>query len=118
MAGKSRKAVKASVINEVNKEYKKKYEETFDRLKKDNEYYHSKNKQLFDENYTLKNENTRLKDENEKLKDWNTRLMAFMDLPEEDRNEAIRQYKAKKEADARLAGLINTFAPIFDCLRY
>lgn len=114
----SRKAIKASVINEVHKEYERKYKETFDRLKSDNGYYHAKNKELVIENSRLENENIRLKDENEKLKDWNMRLMAFMDLPEDERNEAIKAYKVRQDTDIKLAGLMKMFSPLFDSIGF
>lgn len=52
---------------------------------------------------TLKAVNLDLKEEIEKLRDWNTRLQEFCNMTDEDREEAVKAFRAKAAADAAQA---------------
>ena len=49
---------------------------------------------------TLKAINLDLKEEIEKLRDWNTRLQEFCNMTDEDREEAVKAFRAKAAAAA------------------
>lgn len=62
---------------------------------------------------TLKAINLDLKEEIEKLRDWNTRLQEFCNMTDEDREEAVKAFRAKAKVELEL-----TSHPFLQYLRH
>ena len=88
--------MKAKKPNEIREEVRKqmatKYKQDVDALKQRasdhwNRYIAAKN-----ELGVVKEENLKLKEQIEAQKDWIERLMEFIDMPEEERHDAVKKY--------------------------
>ena len=108
---------KAKKPNEIREEVRKqmvaKYRDEIERLKKlasdrwDN--YMDATKRLAD----LHDENEQLKEKLAAQKDWIDRLMQFMDMPDEQRSKAVKEYVENKRMSEEFREL---FSPYFETL--
>ena len=108
---------KAKKPNEIREEVRKqmaaKYRDEIERLKKlanDRwENYIDATKRLAD----LHDENEQLKEKLAVQKDWIDRLMQFIDIPDEQRSKAVKEYIANRQMSEDFRAL---FSPYFDAL--
>lgn len=108
--------MKQSIINEVAKQYKDQYGKEMENLKRLVKEQGDEICQLRTDNRRLQNENDTLSNKVEQYEDWNRRLQEFLDLPEESRKEAIKQFKIQQDTNNRLHNLMKTFAPYMNAL--
>ena len=101
------------IREEVRKQTAAKYKEEIERLKKlasdrwDN--YMDATKRLTE----LHDENEQLKEKLAAQKDWIDRLMQFMDMPDEQRSKAVKEYVENKRMSEEFREL---FSPYFETL--
>ena len=117
MTRKGLRMTKAKKPNEIREEVRKqtaaKYKEEIERLKKlasdrwDN--YMDATKRLTE----LHDENEQLKEKLAAQKDWIDRLMQFMDMPDEQRSKAVKEYVENKRMSEEFREL---FSPYFETL--
>ena len=89
---KSQKEMKASLINELSKQYKQKYGDKINILQDRLYQTLDVNKNLEKELHRLKNENFELQDKINKYEDWIQRLQEWCNLPDDERTKAIAEY--------------------------
>ena len=63
--------------------------------------------------YQLRDENIKLKEQVDAQKDWIERLMQFMDMPDEQRSKAVKEYVENKRMSEEFLEL---FSPYFETL--
>lgn len=108
---------KAKRPNEIREEVRKqmaaKYKEEIERLKKlanDRwENYIDTTKRLAD----LYDENAQLKEKVAAQQEWIERLMEFVNMPDDKRGEAVRDYVTNRQVSEQFRAL---FGPYFDAL--
>lgn len=61
-------------------------------------------------------ENNRLREQLAAIEDWNRRLLEFMDMPEEKRQEAFKEYVAAKKRSEALDSMFSTYNRFFERL--
>lgn len=109
MGKQSKKAMKQSVINEVAKQYKDRYKDEIENYRKLLKETQEELKSLRQTNRELYNRNNELSEKCEKYEDWNRRLQEFLDMPAEEREQAIKEYKTNKTLDNAISNLFGTF---------
>ena len=114
--------MKAKTNKQVREEVKKhlaaKYQADLENTKKRysewwNKYIESDKKVT-----RLTNENNELKQKIEALEDWNRRLMEFMDMPEDQRQDAYKQYIEDKKLNEQFSGWFDMMSGYFDCIKF
>lgn len=108
----TQKQLKEQVRIECHKYYKKKYNDIINRLTEENKKFANDYHESCKEIASLKRLNLKLADENEKLKYWVERLQEFMDMSDNDRNEAFKVMKEKAENTHNLNTLFKMFGSI------
>lgn len=108
------KQVKAQIINELTKKYNDKYEGQIVSLQ-------TLNKQLNAENKVLRESNDELVEKNEELvnkvlqyEEWINRLQEWCNLPDDEREKAIKQYKDNIDANKCLNSCLDMLTPYFN----
>lgn len=107
----SKKAIKAEVIKEVAKQYKDNYGQEIERLKSTLGKFNQENKELRNENAKLKFENSQLTDKLNQYEDWIARLQEWCNLPDDEKDKAIKEFKVSQEANSRLNDLMKMVYP-------
>ena len=120
MAKQSKNSLKATLINELSKQYKQKYEGTIIELQERLKQQILINKELSLNCHRLGNEIDELREKVNKYEDWIRRLQEWCNLPEDERTKAIAEYNKKfdefeftKEADEYLR---KAFGPYFQIM--
>ena len=108
---------KAKKPNEIREEVRKqmaaKYKQDVEHWR---EMYHMTMQKLghkCNECYQLRDENIKLKEQVDAQKDWIERLMQFMDMPDEQRSTAVKEYVENKRMSEEFREL---FSPYFETL--
>lgn len=116
----SKKQIKAQVINEVRKQYDAKlaaHHKVNERLSKELCRVNHLREELQRQVRLLKDELEQQKQQVAILQEWNDRLLSYMDLPEDERNEKFAQFneslKSMKKQEQTLANL-NRMMSIFN----
>jgi len=63
----------------------------------------------------LARENDELKEKLKQVEDWNSRLMEFMDIPENDRQEYVENLKIKLAEENKFNALLDVYSELFKC---
>lgn len=109
--------MKAKKPNEIREEVRKqmaaKYKQEVEDWRKTANEYRSKWAKVCDEMRDLRDENARLKEKLEAQKEWIERLMEFVNMPDEQRSEAVKDYIEKRQMSQEFRDL---FSPYFDAL--
>ena len=115
----TKKQIKASLINEVQKSFRQKFElleRSRDAYKKNSEELHACNQVLREENYTLKHENDNLKYKLHQYEDWIVRMQNYCSMKDGARQEAFKLYleelqsrKRANDAITKLSSLMKIF---------
>lgn len=88
--------MKAKKPNEIREEVRKqmsaKYKQDIEALKQRASEHWSRYIAAKEELCSVKEENLKLKEQIEAQKDWIERLMEFIDMPEEERHDAVKKY--------------------------
>ena len=93
MERKSKKQIKAQLINEVAKTYVDKLQREQDKVERLGCMYHTM-KITADK---LKEENLKLQEKVEQQEDWIRRLQEFMDMDSDTRQKAIVEYRVNEQ---------------------
>ena len=91
----NKKQIKAQVINEVRKQYDEKlaaHHKVNERLSKELCRVNHLREELQSQVRSLKDELEQQKQQVAILQEWNDRLLSYMDLPEDERNEKFAQF--------------------------
>jgi len=109
--------MKAKKPNEIREEMRKqmaaKYKQDVEHWK---EMYHTTMQKFAhkcNECCQLRDENIKLKEQVDTQKDWIERLMEFIDMPEDERHDAIQKYIANRKMSEDFAAM---FGPYFKVL--
>ena len=107
------------IREQLRKQISKQYEDKINRLENTIEF---KNKMLKDcqryiemNNY-LRKSNEELEEKIVAYEDWINRLQDFVNLPDEEREAAIKEYKVNKDINSKLDSLISCYGSIFSNL--
>ena len=114
--------MKAKTNNQIREEVRKrlasKYAADLEAVKKEKHRFWEKYVEEEKKVQTLTHENNELKQKLEALEDWNRRLLEFMDLPDEERKTAYKQYVESKKLDEVFSGWFDFFGNYADWLRF
>lgn len=109
--------MKAKKPNEIREEVRKqmaaKYKQDVESWKQTAHERWQKVAALQDELAEVKEENARLKEKLEAQKEWIERLMEFVNMPDEQRSEAVKDYIEKRQMSDQFRDL---FSPYFEAL--
>lgn len=114
--------MKAKNNNQIREEVKKhlaaKYNQLIEDIKKEKSKFW--NKYLDEEKkvQALTRENNELKQKLEALEDWNRRLMEFMDMPDDQRKDAYKQYIEDKKLKEEFSGWFDMMSGYLDWLKF
>lgn len=97
MTKQTRKAMKASVINEVSKQYKESYGAEICNLQNTIKIYMEENAKLRKSYLTAKQENEKLKNKLNKCVEIIIELRKFCNLPEKDKEEILKEFELNKK---------------------
>lgn len=109
MERQSKKQIKAQVTNEIRNKYFK----IIEGKNKDISRLAQRCLNLQKQNEELVNKNLKLKEQLEKYEDWNRRLLEFMDMDSDSREEAITQYRTSKELNDRFSSILGMYERMF-----
>ena len=121
----TKKQIKAQLINEMSKKLDAKFKDVEERATRwKNNYYEAcaKCNELAKEKDRLQEENETLKDQLNQHKEWIERMQEFCNLPEEERQSAMKTYiegiEAKKNADEMFTASASLFKNLFGYMLY
>jgi len=113
------KQIKAQAINEVQRQYAQKikgYEQRLGSLTEQLMKARHRIAELSDTCSQLEDENNELRQTNSQYKDWVERMQDFCNLPEDERQQALKTYldgiKARSEADEAMACIGRMYSSI------
>lgn len=112
MGQENRKQIKAQVTNEIRNKYFK----IIEGKNKDISRLAQRCLTLQKQNEELVDRNLKLEEQLEKYEDWNHRLLEFMDMDSNSREEAIAQYRTSKELNDRFSNIIGMYEKMFGIL--
>ena len=101
------------VREEVRKQMTAKFKAEVEQWKKSAQEYRSKWAKASDELRDLRDENAELREKLEAQKEWIERLMEFVNMPDDKRSAAVKEYVADHRITQDFRDL---FAPYFDTL--
>lgn len=108
---------KAKKPNEIREEVRKqiaaKYKQEVEDWRKTAQEYRSKWAKACDDLNTMRDENAELKEKLEAQKEWIERLMEFVNMPDEQRSNAVKEYIEKRQMSDEFRTL---FSPYFETL--
>ena len=110
---KTPRELKKEIRETVRKEMRAKYEKERDDEKRRYQDLWQRYEAKCDEAHKLSAENAELKEKVAAFEDWNRRLMEFMDMPEEERGEAVKRYITDKKFEEVLSKWITPYSQIF-----
>lgn len=106
----SLKEIREQTRNEVAKQYKKKisdYEERIHAL-------HLSHENMWKKWSELSKENDELKEKLHIYEDWINRLQDFCNLPDEEREKAVKQYQTNIEVNEKIDSLMAMYSRFFN----
>lgn len=106
----SLKEIREQTRNEVAKQYNKKisdYEERIHAL-------HLSHEKMWKKCDELSKENDELKEKLHIYEDWINRLQDFCNLPDEEREKAVKQYQTNIEVNEKLDSLMAMYTRFFN----
>lgn len=110
---------KAKRPNEVREEVRKqmaaKYKAEVEQWRKTAQEYRSKWAKASDDLREVRDENAGLREKLEAQKEWIERLMEFIDMPDDKRSAAVREYVTDRRITQEFRDL---FGPYFDTLNW
>lgn len=121
MKQKSTAEIRENERKKLHKQFENKYKYLTDDVERYKKLYHStleKNREYCLENSKLKQENDKLKEENIQLNEWIERLQEFVDMPDNQRSEAIKTYIESTKNKANINALLDTYTRIFSTIFY
>ena len=110
------KQVREECRKEMTKEFQHKYDEKIQKLTKDLNSVKQKHDELYIKCRELTSKNSELEEQNNILMDWISRLQDFVNLSDEDREQAIEELKRKTKACKAMADRFEMIAPYFNAL--
>lgn len=113
MKEKTPRELKKEIRETLRKEMRAKYEKERDDEKRRYQDLWQRYEAKCDETHKLSVENAELKEKVAAFEDWNRRLMEFMDMPEEERGEAVKRYITDKKFEEVLSEWITPYSQIF-----
>lgn len=117
MKQKTPRELKKEIRETARKEMRAKYEKERDDEKLRYQDLWQRYEAKCDEAHKLSAENAELKEKLAALEDWNHRLMEFMDMPEDERKNAIKRYVADSEFETLLNNwLLPKYSAFFNIL--
>lgn len=112
------KQIKAQLINELSKKYKESYG-------KDVKFFQGEYKRVEADNQRIRKKFKELKNRNEELEqkvlqyeDWIHRLQEWCNLPDNEREEAIKKYKEDKKVSEMLGSFTDMFSPYMNLFNF
>jgi len=109
--------MKAKKPNEIREEVRKqmaaKYKQEVEDWRKTANEYRSKWAKVCNEMRDLRDENAELKEKLEAQKEWIERLMEFVNMPDDKRSAAVKEYVVNRRITQEFRDL---FGPYFDTL--
>ena len=109
MANKTANQIREEVKRKMANKNKEELERARERVKAVWEQYRDAEERARE----YKVENETLKEKLAQLEDWNSRLMEFMDMPESDRINAIKEYRANLELNGELEAWFGKYIGYF-----
>lgn len=116
MKQKSTAEIRENERKKLQKQFDYKYKHLTDDVERYKKLYHStfeENRKYCLENSKLKQENDKLKEENIQLNEWIERLQEFVDMPDDQRSEAVKEYIESTKNKANINALLSTYTRIF-----
>ena len=107
----TRKQIKAELINDLSVQYKKSYESRIKRLEDNLHVSMERCDKLQKKNFELVNRNDELEQKVIQYEDWINRLQTWCNLPDDERENAIKQYKVQQDGAKKLNKLMDMFYP-------
>lgn len=112
----SKKAIKAEVTKEVARQYENKYGQKIECLKTNFDKSCQETRELRKENERLKSENIQLTDKLKQYEDWIERLQEWLNLPDDERNKAINEFKTSQMFNCQFNKITQMIGPYMSML--
>ena len=110
------KSVREECRKELSKQFKEQYGKKIETLEKSLEYANETVKKYSRENSELRMRNNELESKLNQLEDWNTRLQEFVNMSDDEREEAIKTFKKDIENKKRFDNVMKLANPYFQLL--
>lgn len=110
MAKETRKQIVEQTRQEVVKQYKAKIDNLQERLNTANE----KSSDYWKRYVTERNRADGLQEKVNQYEDWIRRLQEYMDMPEDAREKALEQERAKFVVNSKLDSMLGVYSKIFN----